>query len=208
MPSTLIQHHYCDDDLNLIQQLPRCICYTDHALVSNKRSFYIKYNPKISMRGREKTSKSRWASCPPSHCQDVLQGAHSSTDCPAEWVRRIYVHGCAAADHKPTFSSRAQNIQQRFTNPNFPLQVKELYKLFLGFIHLLLVGQRMMLLPFTPAIHVGKSVLSSYIKRSAHSQDFFFLRRRKDLGVTLRKVPINPQQIHITRTIMLQELNV
>lgn len=176
---------------------------------SNKPSLYVKYKAR-SPRGEETkrdTSESRWASCPPSYCQDVLQIAHSSTDCPAEWVCRIYTHGYAAANHKTTFSSRALNIQQRFTNPNFPLQVKDLYKLFLGFIYLLPVGQRMLLLPFTPSVHVGISVLSSYTKRSAHPHHFFLRRRRKDLGITLRKVPINQQQIYITRTITLQEWN-
>lgn len=170
--------------------------------------------PYLHMGGETKcdTSESRWVTYSPSCCQDVLQVAHSSTDCPA-WVCCIYMHGCAAANHKPAFSTKALNTQQRFINPNFPLEVKELYelyKLFLCFIYLLLIGQRMLLLPFIPSIHVGKSVLSSYTKRLAHScfGFVFFLRRRKDLGITLRKVSINQQQIHITRTIVLQKWNV
>lgn len=168
---------------------------------SNTPSFYIKYKDRSPRRGETKcdNSESRWVSCPPSHCRDVLQVADVSSDCPAERACRIYVQCHAAANHKNAFSSTALNIQQRFTNPNFPLYVKELYKLFLGFIYLLLIGQRMLLLPFTPSIHVGRSLLSSYTKRSAHAHAFF-----KE-EITLRKVPIKQQQIHITRTVTLQK---
>lgn len=142
------------------------------------------------------TSESRWVTYSPSCCQDVLQVAHSSTDCPA-WVCCIYMHGCAAANHKPAFSTKALNTQQRFINPNFPLEVKELYelyKLFLCFIYLLLIGQRMLLLPFIPSIHVGKSVLSSYTKRLAHScfGFVFFFKKKKGPRNYLKKSTHKP----------------
>lgn len=121
----------------------------------------IRAQSQISAAGRDKTQHS----CPPPRCQDVPQVVHSSTDCPAGWVCCFYRHGRAVANHKSTFSTRVLNTQQGFTNLNCPLQVKELYKLFLGFIYLLLTGQRM---PFAPSVHVGKSVLLSYTKRLTH----------------------------------------
>lgn len=151
---------------------------------------------------RSDTLESRWVSCSPSLCQGVLQVAHSSTACPAEGLCCTYRHGHAPAHHKPT-PGRELHRQHRLTNPNLSLQVKELCKLFLAFIYLLLIGQRTLLLPFTP-IHMGKSVLS-YRKRSAHPHGDFFLR--KNVGVTLRKVLLNETQICITRTVTLQEWN-
>lgn len=179
---------------------------------SNKPSFYIKHKARLLQRRETKcdTWESRRVSCAPSQRQDVLPVADGSTDRPAQPVCPADVHNCAAANHKTTFSRRALNTQQRFTNPDSPLQVKELYKLFLGFIYSLLIGQRMLLLPFTPSVNVDKSVLSPYTKQSAHPHDssFFYLQRRKDLGSTLRKVPINQQQNHIIRTIMPQKCNI
>lgn len=107
-----------------------------------------------------------------------LQVAHSSTACPAEGLCCTYRHGHAPAHHKPTPSGRELHRQHRVTKPNFSLQVKELCKLFLGFIYLLLIGQRMLLLPFTPA-HMGKAMLSSYTKRSAHPHGDFSLKKKE-----------------------------
>lgn len=177
-------------------------------LWSSNKSSYIMYKARSPRVGETKgdTLESRWVSCSPSRCQGVLQVAHSSTICPAEGLCCTYRHSHAPAHHKPTSSHGELHRQQRFTNPNFSLQVKELCKLFLGFICLLLIGQRMLLLPFTPSIHVGKSVLSSYTKRSAHPHGDFFLWR-KNVEITLRKVLLHEQQICIKRTITLQEWN-
>lgn len=118
-----------------------------------------------------------------------LQVAHSCTVCPAEGLCCTHKHSHAPAQHKPTPPGRELHRQHRVTTPNFSLQVKELCKLFLGFIYLLLIGLRMLLLPFTPSIHMGKAVLSAYTKRHIHVGTFFL--RRKNVGTTLRKVPLN-----------------
>lgn len=92
---------------------------------------------------------------------------------------------------KPHFLAE-HRIYSRFTNSNCPLQVEEQRKLSRGFIYLLLIVQRMLLLPLTSYFQVGKSALSSYTKRSAHPQDFFLFfflksRKRKGCGSYLKK---------------------
>lgn len=91
---------------------------------------------------------------------------------------------------KPHFLAE-HRIYSRFTNSNCPLQVEGQRKLSRGFIYLLLIVQRMLLLPLTSYFQVGKSALSSYTKRSAHPQDFFLFfwksKKRRGCGSYLKK---------------------
>lgn len=99
-------------------------------------------------------------------------------------------HGHTATNHKTTFSSRTRNIQKRFIDPGFSLQVKEQCKLFLGFISLLPVGHGMLLPPLTPHTHVGRCAILSWTKDPHMHVIFILEEKKKDLGVPLRKVSI------------------
>lgn len=206
MPSRLIQHHNSHNDLILVQQLPLHVCYADHALVL-KQIFLHYVQSQISTGRRDK----RWHSGKQMSIlfSISLPGCFAGCSQLQYLSRRrtvLYLQAqpCSCSSQTHTFSWRTASTAEIHKPKLLPAGQRAVQAVS-GF-YLPLADRSMLLLPFTPSIHMGKSVLSSYTKRSAHPHGDFFLWR-KNVEITLRKVLLNEQQICIKRTITLQEWN-